>query len=78
MAIVLLSLAFWLLIGEPGGRRQPQGHLTHRILTDRSGTTYTYDVPLRRQLNPLGQAAAHGVRIAARPRIHVEMIVCWS
>ena len=48
MAIVLVALAVWLLIGEPGGRRRPRGHLTHRTLTDRYGTTYEYDVPLRR------------------------------
>ena len=48
MAIVLVALAVWLLIGEPGGRRPPRGHLTHRTLTDRYGTTYNYDVPLRR------------------------------
>ena len=48
MAIVLLALAVWLLIGEPGGRRQPRGRLSHRTITDRYGTTYDYDVPLRR------------------------------
>jgi uncharacterized protein len=48
MAIVLLVLAAWLLIGEPGGPRRPHGRLTHRTLTDRYGTAYDYDVPLRR------------------------------
>jgi uncharacterized protein len=48
MAIVLVALAVWLLIGEPGGKRRPRGQLTHRTLTDRYGTTYDYDVPVRR------------------------------
>jgi uncharacterized membrane protein YfcA len=48
MAIVLAALAAWLLIGEPGSRRRPQRHLSHRTLTDRYDTTYDYDIPLRR------------------------------
>jgi uncharacterized protein len=43
MAIVLVALAVWLLIREPGGKRRPRGHLTHRTLTDRYGTTYDAD-----------------------------------
>jgi uncharacterized membrane protein YfcA len=48
MAIVLLALAAWLLLGEPAHPRRLRGRLTHRELTDRYGTTYQYDVPLRR------------------------------
>jgi len=48
MAIVLLALAAWLLLGEPAHPRHLRGRLTHRELTDRYGTTYQYDVPLRR------------------------------
>lgn len=48
MAAVLLALAVWLLRGEPGRRRTPKGHLVRRELTDRSGQTFAYDVPIRR------------------------------
>ncbi len=48
MAVVLLALAVWVLRGEPGHLRPPRGRLSHRELTDRYGTTYRYDVPLRR------------------------------
>lgn len=48
MAIVLLALAVWLLKGEPAPGRRLGGHLNHRELTDRYGTSYSYDVPLRR------------------------------
>jgi uncharacterized membrane protein YfcA len=48
MAAVLLALAVWLLRGEPGRRRAPKGHLVRRELTDRSGKTFEYDVPIRR------------------------------
>ena len=48
MALVLLALAGWLLIGEPSKPRRPRGQLSHRTMTDRYGKTYDYDVPLRR------------------------------
>ena len=48
MALVLLALAAWLLVGEPGKGRRPRGRLSHRTLTDRYGTTFDYDVPVRR------------------------------
>ena len=48
MAVVLLALAVWLFAGEPEPERRLRGKLTHRELTDRYGTTYSYDVPLRR------------------------------
>ena len=48
MAAVLLALAVWLLRGEPGRRPAPKGHLVRRELTDRSGKTFEYDVPIRR------------------------------
>ncbi len=48
MAIVLLALAAWVLLGERATARTPAGHLSHRELTDRYGTTYRYDVPIRR------------------------------
>ena len=48
MAAVLAVLAAWLLAGEPRGGRRLRGRLTHRVLTDRYGTTFEYDVPLRR------------------------------
>ncbi len=48
MAAVLLALAGWLLIGEPGHRSTPHGLLSARSLTDRYGTRYDYNVPVRR------------------------------
>ncbi len=48
MGVVLTALAVWLLVGEPGGVRRLRGHLTHRNLTDRYGTSHEYDVPVRR------------------------------
>lgn len=48
MAAVLAALAAWLLAGEPRGRRRLRGRLTHRAMTDNYGTTFEYDVPLRR------------------------------
>ncbi len=48
MAVALLALALWLLAGEPEPERRLGGRLTHREVTDRYGTTYSYDVPLRR------------------------------
>ena len=48
MALVLLALAAWLLVGERRKPRRPRGQLSHRTLTDRYGKTLDYDVPVRR------------------------------
>lgn len=48
MAVVLVCLAGWLMLGEPGAGHQPSGHLTPRVITDRLGISYNYAVPLRR------------------------------
>jgi uncharacterized protein len=48
MALVLLALAGWLLIGEPSKPRRLRGQLSHRTLTDRYSKRFDYDVPLRR------------------------------
>lgn len=48
MAVMLFCLAASLLLGEPDGGRTPGGHVTPRLLTDRYGTSYAYQVPLRR------------------------------
>jgi uncharacterized membrane protein YfcA len=48
MAAVLLALAVWLLRGEPARARAPKGHLVRRVLTDRYGQTFAYEVPIRR------------------------------
>lgn len=48
MAVVLVTLGVWLLLGEPGeGRTSPHGAV-HRVLTDRYGRTFAYDVPIGR------------------------------
>ena len=48
MATILLALAAWVLLGERFTVHNPSGRLSHRELTDRYGTTYRYDVPVRR------------------------------
>jgi uncharacterized membrane protein YfcA len=48
MAVVLLALAAWLLLGEPGEARPGRGRLVVRVATDRYGNTFRYAVPLRR------------------------------
>ena len=48
MTAVLVALAAWLLVGEPGGRRTPRGRLSRRELVDRYGTLHSYDVPVWR------------------------------
>jgi hypothetical protein len=48
MAAMLLGLAAWLLIGEPSGTRAIRGTRVPRVLTDRYGSTFRYDVPLYR------------------------------
>ncbi len=48
MAVVLATLAAWVLFGGRATAHHPSGRLSHRELTDRSGTTYRYDVPVRR------------------------------
>ena len=47
MAAVLLALATWLLLGEPGSRTRPRRGAVHRELTDRYGRRFTYDVPVK-------------------------------
>ena len=47
-AVVLLSMAVWLMLDPPGRKRTPRGRLTHRHLVDRAGHAFDYDVPLRR------------------------------
>jgi uncharacterized membrane protein YfcA len=47
-ALVLLSMAVWLVFDPPGRPRTPGGRLTHRHFVDRAGHTFDYDVPLRR------------------------------
>ncbi len=48
MGVVLALLAAWLVAGERWRLPQPRRNLEHRILIDRSGERYEYDVPLRR------------------------------
>lgn len=48
MAAVLLGLAVWLFVGEPGAPRSPRGRRTTRELIDRYGTRHRYEVPVRR------------------------------
>jgi uncharacterized protein len=50
MAAVLCALAAWLLLGEPGGAPARRGRLVKRVLTDRYGRTFLYEVPLRREI----------------------------
>jgi uncharacterized membrane protein YfcA len=48
MGLVLAVLAAWLLVGERWPLPRPRRHLSHRVLVDRSGERYAYDVPVRR------------------------------
>jgi uncharacterized membrane protein YfcA len=48
MAIVLIGLAAWLLLGEPGTSSPRKGRLTTRLVTDRYGQVFHYAVPIRR------------------------------
>ena len=48
MGFVLLVLAAWLLVGERWPIPQARTHLELRRLTDRSGETYEYAVPIWR------------------------------
>jgi len=48
MGAILAALAVWLLAGERWVPRPPQGHLVRRLLVDRQGLVYEYDVPLVR------------------------------
>ena len=48
MGAMLALLALWLLAGEHWPLPQPRQHLESRRLTDRTGDTYEYSVPLRR------------------------------
>lgn len=48
MGVVLAALAVWLLAGERWPLHQVRGYLEERTITDRSGGTYHYTVPLWR------------------------------
>lgn len=48
MGLVLALLAVWLLAGDRWPLPPPRRHLEHRILVDRTGERYEYDVPVRR------------------------------
>ena len=48
MGAVLALLAIWLLAGERWPLPTPRKHLENRELTDASGETYRYAVPVRR------------------------------
>lgn len=48
VGVVLAVLAVWLVAGERWPLPQPRHNLEHRVLTDRRGERYQYDVPLRR------------------------------
>jgi uncharacterized membrane protein YfcA len=47
MGAILGALAVWLIAGERWRIQRSRSHLAHRVLSDRTGTTYSYDVPLR-------------------------------
>jgi uncharacterized protein len=48
MGVVLIGLAAWLVFGEREPGEPVAGRASSRVLTDRYGKTYRYDVPLRR------------------------------
>jgi uncharacterized protein len=48
MGVVLIGLAAWLVFGEREPGEPVAGRASSRVLTDRYGKTYRYEVPLRR------------------------------
>ena len=48
MGLVLALLAVWLLAGERWPLPRARRHLERRVLVDRGGERYEYDVPVRR------------------------------
>ncbi len=76
MAVVLMCLAAWLLAGERWPLPRPRRHLEHRVLVDRSGETYSYDVPLRRgALYSLGVGFLSSFLGIGGGVIHVPLLV---
>jgi uncharacterized protein len=76
MGAVLALLAVWLLAGERWPLPRATAHLEHRILVDRSGRQYSYEVSLRRgALYSLGVGFLSSFLGIGGGVIHVPLLV---
>jgi uncharacterized membrane protein YfcA len=74
-AAVLLGLGLWLLTGRHE-RDRPRRGAAHRVLTDATGVTYRYDVPmLRGALASVGVGFASSFLGIGGGVIHVPLLV---
>jgi uncharacterized membrane protein YfcA len=76
MGAVLAALAIWLIAGERWPLREARGHLERRTLTDRSGRTYGYSVPvIRGAIYSLGVGFLSSFLGIGGGVIHVPLLV---
>jgi uncharacterized membrane protein YfcA len=76
MGLVLALLAVWLLAGGRWPLRQPRRHREHRVLFDRNGERFEYDVPLcRGALYSLGVGFLSSFLGIGGGVIHVPVLV---
>ena len=76
MGAVLAVLATWLVAGERWPLQVARGHLERRVLTDRSGQTYEYSVPvLRGAIYSLGVGFLSSFLGIGGGVIHVPLLV---
>jgi uncharacterized membrane protein YfcA len=76
MGVVLAALAVWLVAGERWPLPRPRRHLQHRVVVDRIGESYSYDVPVRRgALYSLGVGFLSSFLGIGGGVIHVPLLV---
>ena len=77
MAVLLASMALWLVLGEPpAGVHAPRGRLVRRSLVDRAGHAFHYQVALRRgALYSLGIGFLSSLLGIGGGIIHVPLLV---
>jgi len=76
MGVVLATLAVWLIAGERWPLREARGHLERRVLTDRAGQRYEYNVPIvRGAISSLGVGFLSSFLGIGGGVIHVPLLV---